>query len=224
MLATWFLYGCASAQYGFNYTPKIKQISNPPVGSVKIAYIGDELLSQSSLVEHEAIYLNKQKRLGILEGYKLNPGYYIKKGGDEKSGYYVPSTYGEGGSVIVSPLTPDPFRVIQAFYYPQKLCFVSTSNYRACEKADFEVTTQTALGKNSFQQTLIYSGKVGNKINFSYREFTSNAARPAYNNNVEYDLEHSTTLRYKGAKLEVFKATNELIEYKVLSNFNTNIQ
>ena len=76
------------------------------------------------------------------------------------------------------------------------------------------------LSANSFQQTLIYSGKSDTKIFVGYREFSNNIARPAFNNNVSYDLSESNIIGYKGAKVEVIKATNQFIEYKVLSNFN----
>jgi len=67
---------------------------------------------------------------------------------------------------------------------------------------------------------LIYSGKVGNKINVAYREFSNNLARPAFNNTVQYDLDESNIIGYKGARIEVIEATNEYIKFKVLLNFN----
>ena len=76
------------------------------------------------------------------------------------------------------------------------------------------------LSQDSFKQTLIYSGKVGNKINVGYREFSGSVARPAFNNNVEYDLSESLVIGYKGAQIEVLEATNQYIRYKVLRNFN----
>ncbi|CAD9197495.1 hypothetical protein QAC21B_03669 [Acinetobacter bohemicus] len=76
------------------------------------------------------------------------------------------------------------------------------------------------MSEHSFQQTLIYSGKVGNKINISYREFSGSLARPAFNNDVEYDLNQSRQIGYKGALLEIADANNQSITYKVLKNFN----
>ncbi len=75
--------------------------------------------------------------------------------------------------------------------------------------------------RDSFQQTLLYSGKVGNKINIGYREFSNSLARPAFNNNVEYDLSESKTIAYKGAQLEVLEATNQHIKFRLIKNFNS---
>ena len=76
------------------------------------------------------------------------------------------------------------------------------------------------LSDDSFQQTLIYSGKLGNKIKIGYREFSNNQARPAFNNDVEYDLSESAVIGYKGARLEIVGATNETIKYRVIQNCN----
>jgi hypothetical protein len=78
----------------------------------------------------------------------------------------------------------------------------------------------SALSTNSFQQTLIYNGRVGNRVAFAYREFSNDLARPAFSNNVEYDMTESTTIGYKGARLEIIKATNTDITYRVVSGFS----
>ena len=61
---------------------------------------------------------------------------------------------------------------------------------------------------------------MGTKVNIGYREFSASLARPAFNNNVEYDLSESRVVGYKGAQLEILEATNQHIKYKVLRNFN----
>ena len=45
-------------------------------------------------------------------------------------------------------------------------------------------------------------------------------ARPAFSNDVEYDLLESKTIAYKGAMIEVIEATNQHIKYIVKRNFN----
>ncbi len=102
-----------------------------------------------------------------------------------------------------------------------ELCVVTVFNVAACKTVqDIERTKRSVLAQDAFQQTLIYNGRVGSKINIGYREFSNNTARPAFNNNVEYDLTESTRIGYKGADLEVLEATNQHIKFKMLSNFN----
>ncbi len=102
-----------------------------------------------------------------------------------------------------------------------RLCAISVFKIKACNrKASFDRRKYPIATENALQQTLIYSGKVGDKINISYREFSNDVARPAFNHDVEYDLSESMTIGYKGAQIEIIEATNELIRYKVLRNFN----
>ncbi len=92
-----------------------------------------------------------------------------------------------------------------------------------CVKVDFVLEQKLLAGtlrKNSFQQTLLYNGRIGNRITLAYREFSDNFARPAFSNTVEYDLSESSVVGYKGARLEVIKATNTELTYRVVSGFS----
>lgn len=90
-----------------------------------------------------------------------------------------------------------------------------------CIKVEYILNKKlTELDQNSFQKTLLYNGKIGNKITLGYREFSGGMARPAFSNSVDYDLSESTIVGYKGARLEIVKATNTELTYRVLSNFS----
>lgn len=101
------------------------------------------------------------------------------------------------------------------------VCVVTAFNVAACRPfAQAEHRKQPVLSQDSFQQTLIYNGKVGTKINVGYREFSNSTARPAFNNNVEYDLNESSNIGYKGAEMEIVEATNQHIKFRLIRNFN----
>jgi len=162
--------------------------------------------------------------VGTFSGYTIRPGFYSKEGENEGSDFFRPSTYGSGGSVVRSPLV-DEWKWVQAYKDRNTICIVTVFNVSLCtHDAPFERTKQPVATPNSFQQTLIYSGKVGNKLKIGYREFSGNLARPAFNNDVEYDLNESNLIGYKGARIEIIEATNEHIKYKVLKNFNPALQ
>ena len=210
--------GCISPKY--NYFPQAKKNSEPAIGSTNTAYVGDSMLRQGKYTEHDAIFLDADIKVGILGEYTFTRGYYIKKGEDKKSVYLLPADGPNSGHVIVNP-SADPFQVIRLDKKTGKFCAVSIYNLQDCtSKARYKKEKYAVATSDDFQQTLIYSGKVGDKINVGYREFSNNMARPAFNNDVEYDLSESTTIGYKGARIEVIKATNESITYRVLSNFN----
>lgn len=210
------LSGCATPAY--NYRADSIEISEPPIDKIAVAYVGDSLVRQGQRTEQQTIYLNENTGIGLLNAYTIVRGYYAKEGDDGITEFYLPSRQ-DGGQILKS-LLADPPKIIQAYKSESKLCVITIFNVPICKTVDFERRKQAVQSSDSFQQTLIYSGRIGGKIRIGYREFSGDAARPAFNNEAEYDLNDSKVIGYKGAKLEVIEATNEFIKYRVLRNFN----
>ena len=84
----------------------------------------------------------------------------------------------------------------------------------------FKYTDISVDSPDAFQRTLIYLGKTGNLLKFGYRETSNGYARPAFSNEISYDLNESNIIGYQKAKLQVIEATNTTIRYKVLSYFD----
>lgn len=214
----WLVGGCATPTY--NYTPRSIDISEPTIGSVSTVRIGDTMLKQGKYREHDAVLLPATTSVG-LGAYTLHPGYYMKIGEDALAEFYVPGRADDGGRVEKSVFA-DPWNAVMLKKSGgANLCVVTVMNLTSCTDAPrLEKTRRPVLAQDQFQQTLIYNGRVGSKINVAYREFSNNYARPAFNNNVEYDLSESTRIGYKGAEIEVIEATNQHIKFKMLKNFN----
>lgn len=210
------LAGCASPTY--NYMPETTNLSFPEVDSIATARVGDELLSQGKYVESEAIRVLVQEQIGL--AYTVQPGYFLMQGKDTKAKYYK-FTSGDGAGGIVKSALAEMPKAIMVENADNEFCIVTwIESYICDDEVKFEETMEQVVTPESFQQTLIYNGKVGDKINIGYREFQSNRARAAFSNEVEYDLSDSNTIGYKGAELEIIEATNQSIKYRVISNFN----
>ena len=69
---------------------------------------------------------------------------------------------------------------------------------------------------NFLRKELIYSGKSGNTIEVSYREYRSGMAAPAFFQNVKYDLSESPIIRFQKYRIEILNATNQDIKYIIL--------
>ncbi|OHB61859.1 MAG: hypothetical protein A2Y76_14935 [Planctomycetes bacterium RBG_13_60_9] len=218
LVSSGLLTGCVSPKY--NYHPQITRISEPPLNTTVTAYIGDNMVRQGRYREHDGICVQQNVKVGVLGGYTVTAGIYLKAGEDATSEFYLPGGGEDSGHVITEALA-DPFQVIRVDKRTGRLCCVSTFNMEeSTSNARYQKKKYPVTSEDSFQQTLIYSGKVGNKINVGYREFSGNLARPAFNNEVEYDLSESKTIGYKGARIEVIEATNQYIKYRVIQNFN----
>lgn len=76
--------------------------------------------------------------------------------------------------------------------------------------------TVESWGVNSFKRELIYGGMSGNTLSISYREFSDGTARPAFTQDLKYDLSESKVIGFRGARFEVAKASNTVLKYKVL--------
>lgn len=210
------LVGCAAPTY--NYQATQRNISKPPIGSTNVAYVGDQMLEQGVVTDREAIQVPNSVKVNF--AYTIANGYYVKMGNDRKGSYYQPINNIPNGGSVQKMAIADPFKAVM-LGLDGKLCVITVFNAKNCTSE--HLARQTTVGvasDNAFQQTLIYSGKIGNKVNIGYREFSRNMARPAFNNDVEYDLSESNQIGYKGALLEIIDANNQNITFKVLRNFN----
>ncbi len=215
------LVGCATPPP--NYSPRQQEISEPPLGVVSIASVGDYMVRQGKFVEHEALMVNYPISAGA---YTIQPGIYLKTGVQPDVDLYYPGG-ASPGRVIQSALADNWIYVIIKKETPERICVLTSYNsaITTCSVSNgYSKVKVDANASDSFQQTLIYSGRVGGKVNVSYREFSSNLARPAFSNNVEYDLSESKTIQYKGAIIEIVEANNQSIKYRVIKNFNNAVQ
>lgn len=73
----------------------------------------------------------------------------------------------------------------------------------------------TLTGPDSFQRELVYSGVSKGVVTILYREFNGNTARPAFSQELHFDLGEGYEIGYKGARFKVTKANNVGITYQV---------
>lgn len=217
------LVGCVS-DIKYNYVPEVAQKSYPDLNVVTTTYIGDDMVRQGNVKAMDVISFPVATQVNnYWYSYIIDAGDYPKLGEDKKYLFFAARSV-NGNSIVKSfnvPAAPIGIRVSKDSS-KNEVCISFATGTDFCENhKQFTYKKVSVTSQDGFQQTLIYNGKVGNKINIGYREFNNDMARPAFSNNAEYDLSHSTVIRYKGAVIEVLQATNQHIKYKVISNFNT---
>lgn len=120
---------------------------------------------------------------------------------------------------------------------PIKVCLVDMDDNGAFDIATYSYKTVTyplfnsakytikpkspSYNQNSFKYEALYQGKITNKVKISYREYKDNMARPAFTQDIEYELEKDGTaiVGFKGLRIKVLKATNMDITYKVIKDY-----
>jgi hypothetical protein len=201
--------GCTSVKYNGTKT-FVEKVDYPELNKTITAYVGDHLVQKGTITEERVLIVHK-----MIDGalYDIPAKKYSQVGSDEKNDFFSATGVVRGG-------LSDPVQALALGKQDySELCVITIFGGDACYEGEFERKKQISERGNSFQQTLIYSGRVGDKINVGYREFSNNTARPAFNNDVEYDLSSSTTIGYKGAVIEVIKADNSSITYRLIKNF-----
>lgn len=176
-------------------------ISVPEVGEVATKNIGETLIVQGYRIYVPGLIIPKNYRLGE---YQIRAGTYPLSS-ENREGQWFEAAVGQDGTEYVLLRSSD-----------KKLCID-----KVCGNFEYSTgKTSVTVDKKSFQQTLLYNGKVGNRVTVSYREFADDMARSAFTNEVSYDIGESKIIGYKGARLEVISATNTNITFKVVSGFD----
>ena len=209
------LVGCVSVPN--NYTPNQNQFSEPPLGIIAVAQVGDTLLSQGIRIDQEYLVIPQELKIS---GYTISKGIYAKHGQSKDGDFFRPDLLSSERGGVSNNVFTDLFQSINIPLSSDRICVITISNTKFCKKnSNWTTEKRPSFSAQSYQQHLLYSGRIGDKIRIGYRELSGDLARAAFNNEVDYDLGQSTTIGYKGARLEVLEATNEHIKYRVLSNF-----
>jgi hypothetical protein len=74
--------------------------------------------------------------------------------------------------------------------------------------------TSPAVG--GFSAQIDFSGVAGSVITLTYKEFSSGWSRPAFTQDITYDLAQGSEISFRGARFEIIKATNTEITYRLL--------
>lgn len=91
------------------------------------------------------------------------------------------------------------------------------------DKVDYKIIpTPPTYTEDSFKYQALYQGRIENKIKISFREFKDDMARPAFTQDIDYELNKSgdTIIGFKGLRIKVMKATNTDITYSVIQDYN----
>lgn len=183
------------------------------------AEIGSSMIEKGTAKIYEAIkieyYPKKESYLGneilISEGNILPLGKIDKKGKLFFDKDYQHRNPQFQGVLIVDNDFENP-----------KLFTYNPTLHPLSRKIELKVskTEQRIICSECLKQEFVYNGKSGNTLKFTYREFINDMARPAFTQELQYDLTEGNIVGFKGLRIEVVKTSNIDIEYKIISSFN----
>ena len=79
-------------------------------------------------------------------------------------------------------------------------------------------TVEVDLPEDQLQKEIIYLGIVQNVLTLRYREYWKKMSRPAFDQDLRYDLSLSKIVGFRESRFEVIEATNTHLTYRVLSH------
>lgn len=86
-------------------------------------------------------------------------------------------------------------------------------------QAPVKTKTVAAAGP-ALRRELVYGGVSQGTISVLYREFVNDMARPAFSQELRYDLAQGRIVGYQGARFEILRADNTGITYRVISHLD----
>ena len=92
------------------------------------------------------------------------------------------------------------------------LAFMSTSVPLKQDHSNIRKTTKAVVGQTNLVQELVYNGRVGNSLKLVYREFSDDFIRPAYTQEVQYDLTESNVIGFRNLRIEVLSIVDPLVK------------
>lgn len=81
---------------------------------------------------------------------------------------------------------------------------------------EFDQLNCVAHREARFRRELVFSGVSKGTVSLLYREYQDDLARPAFSQELSYDLAEGDEIGFRGARFKVLKATNTSIRYVVL--------
>jgi len=82
-------------------------------------------------------------------------------------------------------------------------------------KSPIFVDWQQSSRSSGYRRELIYQGRDGDNLKLFYREYTDDFRRPAYDQEVQYDLGESDFIQFRGLTISVEDANNEYLIYTI---------
>lgn len=217
------LSGCAT--HFREIQPSFEEINIPSLNQVQQSELGDTLVSKGTLYTYDGMVLlnevySKSKNT-FLHGpvATIPPSDLILKYEDSAWWYFYARDLfmaGVSANVTCGLRKSKKNKPMELFVL---IGFQPWSKGLVEPEPKYELKKVRAVDKRSFQQELIYNGKAGSNVKFMYREMSNDVMRPAFSQEMQYDLNESKTIGFKGARIEIIEATNTTLKYKVLKSF-----
>lgn len=229
------LSGCATMTYTdhphgavSSISPVIQTNDVPTPNQETTVELGESIIGKAILVSQPAILLQEPiahagTNLGYAFTLTIPAGKLVAEGQDYRGVFYAsPKDVGFSTSLGVTwvhagVVISDDGKTMSVYWKASDADeFISDVTHSTPYKPAVDENWQ----KGSFQQELVYNGRSGNAVKFIYRELKDDLMRPAFTQEVSYDLSIGEIIGFKGARFKILEATNTQLKYVMLKSFD----
>lgn len=229
------LSACAGTPIKVGEYTRTTRVDEPALNQVITRSLGEALVAKGVRTVGPAIEVNENTQFNKADGeasvmtcaVTAMAGTYFQRGAYTAKGAsadcYGPVMYqisnSDGGT---NWNCPGQMGITDICRDPAGKYFIALGMARVDLKQDFEsieLTERALERKPNRVEKLIYNGRVGDSVKFLYQEFAEDIARPAFAQELQYDLGESSIIGFRSLRLEVLDANNTEIEYRLLSTF-----
>ena len=204
-------------------------VNVPSLETETVIDVGQSMCSTAKKLEFHAIELQKEIihkgiNLGYTFTYTIPIGTLVQRGSDANGTFFqaeqklrvqFDSDFGfvTGGVYIPTDDSKPP----EIYWIATDIGAPLNDPHPGIQ---YELTMYDEWGKGSFKRELVYTGISQNTISVLYREYMDDMARPAFSQELKYDLSQGDIIGFKGSRFQVFKANNTSIKYKVIKHLD----
>ena len=200
------LSGCATVGIPTPIPSEMTKTTSPEIGVLTTRELGEPLFLRQVSRTYPALVFAESARIKNKAGTFQPRGPLLLSFQNAKD---------ESFCGPVSQINPSTGTVQRHF---PEFCF--SRSFLDTNGIPYQRESATRVDPENFRRELLYQGKVGNELRFSYREFSGDLARPAFTQELSFDLNEGNTVGARGARLEVLEASNISITYKVREPFS----
>lgn len=215
------LAACAGTQA---IVPKTRIIDAPALNTAATVELGETVVEKGRLRTFDGLMLSNELKWGdgfLLKKFIVSPGRLRARQQDAKFVYFYSENMASYDAILGTyPYTGGGLcRSLDGTGPVRGFISAGRCNMNRNVTPDVAETQIQDVDSPGFRQELIYNGRIGDSLKFLYREFSGDLMRPPFSQEVQYDLNDSHTIGFRGVRIEVIEATNTQLRYRVVSSF-----
>ncbi|PHS36636.1 MAG: hypothetical protein COA91_12120 [Robiginitomaculum sp.] len=221
VLVVGLLSACATT--GEMIAPEISRINFPEINTANSVRIGESMLKKSKVYAFDALETNELYKWGdgiFLKKFTIPPQKLKATSKIKDRIFYQADEAYQYDTLLGKSLTISGFCISQDDPVDWKLYIQGRCTYGIKNPPNHSFTKAYDSRKPSLTRELVYNGRVGNDVKIIYRELSNDLMRPAFQQNLQYDMNQSKEIAFREVLIEVVTADNKEIKYVVTSHFD----